>query len=103
MLHSPLPLLPTTRTKPFIEQQSADSAYSGEERWRSEGVQVGGIRSKRGVVGMWFDKDYDVQGPVGPTAFWKLSDRTMKVGSVDSDSGSELEVAAESDSESNSS
>lgn len=77
--------------------------YGGEERWRSEGVQVGGIRSKRGVVGTWFDKDYDVHGPVGPTAFWKLSDRTKKVGSVDSDSGSELEVEAESDSESDSS
>ena len=66
-------------------------------------MQVGGIRSKRGVVGMWFDKDYDVQGPVGPTAFWKLSDRTMKVDSVDSDSGSELEVEADSDWESGSS
>ena len=99
MLHSPSPLLPTTRTKPFFERQSADSAYSGEERWRSEGVQVGGVRSKRGVVGTWFDKDYDVHGPVGPTAFWKLSDRTMKAGSVDSASGSELEVEVESDSE----
>lgn len=66
-------------------------------------MQVGGIRSKRGIVGMWFDKDYDVQGPVGPTAFWKLSDRTMEVGSVDSDSGSELEVEADSDWESGSS
>jgi hypothetical protein len=52
-----------------------------EERWRSEGIQVGGIRSARGVLGHWFDKyaslnilhmnaahmfshrDYDVHGP----------------------------------------
>jgi hypothetical protein len=32
------------------------SVFHGEERWKSEGVQVGGIRSARGVVGNWFDK-----------------------------------------------
>jgi hypothetical protein len=26
------------------------------------------------VLGTWFDKDYDEQGPAGPTAFWKISD-----------------------------
>ncbi|KAH7127137.1 hypothetical protein B0J11DRAFT_295998 [Dendryphion nanum] len=46
----------------------------GEERWRSEGIQVGGPNSKRGVTGTWFDKDYDPNGPVGPTAFWKMAD-----------------------------
>ncbi|KAF2735851.1 hypothetical protein EJ04DRAFT_464060 [Polyplosphaeria fusca] len=51
--------------------------YGGEERWRSEGIQVGGPNSKRGVIGTWFDKDYDPQGPVGPTAFWKVSDKQM--------------------------
>jgi hypothetical protein len=25
-------------------------------------------------LGNWFDKDYDVHGPAGPTAFWKVSD-----------------------------
>ncbi|THW10526.1 hypothetical protein D6D25_07586 [Aureobasidium pullulans] len=44
------------------------------ERWRSEGIQVGGIRSGRGVLGNWFDKDFDRHGPAGPTAFWKVSD-----------------------------
>lgn len=48
-----------------------------EERWRSEGVQVGGLRSARGVLGNWFDKDYDIHGPAGPTAFWKLSDHVI--------------------------
>ena len=27
-----------------------------------------------GILGNWFDKDYDVHGPAGPTAFWKVSD-----------------------------
>jgi hypothetical protein len=50
---------------------------SGEERWRSEGIQVGGIRSQRGVIGTWFDKDLAPHGPAGPTAFWKICDRTV--------------------------
>ncbi|KIW88194.1 uncharacterized protein Z519_11305 [Cladophialophora bantiana CBS 173.52] len=50
------------------------SIFHGEERWRSEGVQIGGLRSARGILGNWFDKDYDVHGPAGPTAFWKVSD-----------------------------
>lgn len=37
-------------------------------------MQIGGPRSARGILGSWFDKDYDVHGPAGPTAFWKLSD-----------------------------
>lgn len=49
------------------------SVYHGEERWRSEGIQLGGINSAFGVVGNWFDKDLDPHGPVGPTAFWKVS------------------------------
>ncbi|KAF2157787.1 hypothetical protein K461DRAFT_274017 [Myriangium duriaei CBS 260.36] len=49
------------------------SIFHGEERWRSEGVQVGGPKSRRGVLGNWFDKDYDHYGPAGPTAFWKVS------------------------------
>ncbi|KAI9696156.1 MAG: hypothetical protein M1820_008297 [Bogoriella megaspora] len=49
------------------------SIFHGEERWRSESIQIGGIRSARGIIGNWFDKDYDTHGPVGPTAFWKIS------------------------------
>ncbi|KAL6252632.1 hypothetical protein RBB50_000351 [Rhinocladiella similis] len=50
------------------------SIFNGDERWRSEGVQIGGLRSARGILGNWFDKNYDVHGPAGPTAFWKVSD-----------------------------
>ncbi len=49
-----------------------------QERWRSEGVQIGGIRSARGILGNWFDKDYDPHGPAGPTAFWKVSDQIVE-------------------------
>ncbi|KAF2680848.1 hypothetical protein K458DRAFT_88548 [Lentithecium fluviatile CBS 122367] len=52
------------------------SIFYGEERWRSEGVQPGGPRSLRGVVGTWFDKDHDPHGPAGPTAFWKVAELT---------------------------
>ena len=50
------------------------SIFHGEERWKSEGVQVGGVRSGRGVLGFWCDKDLDMHGPAGPTAFWKVGD-----------------------------
>jgi len=50
------------------------SIYFGEERWRSEGIQVGGVGSARGVFGHWFDKDFSQHGPAGPTALWKIND-----------------------------
>ncbi|KAK4244563.1 hypothetical protein C7999DRAFT_35078 [Corynascus novoguineensis] len=66
----------TVRVTPEGEVRwTSYSMFHGEERWKSEGVQLGGIRSARGVVGTWFDKDFNPQGPCGPTAFWKISDR----------------------------
>ncbi|KAL8874377.1 MAG: hypothetical protein Q9174_000276 [Haloplaca sp. 1 TL-2023] len=38
------------------------SVFHGEERWRSEGIQVGGVQAARGVIGFWFDKDFDEYG-----------------------------------------
>lgn len=32
------------------------SIFSGQERWKSEGIQIGGRRSAKGVVGNWFEK-----------------------------------------------
>ncbi|KAI1130541.1 hypothetical protein F5Y10DRAFT_235477 [Nemania abortiva] len=52
------------------------SIFGGVERWRSESVQVGGVNSAKGVLGHWFDKDFDPRGPAGPTAFWKISDKS---------------------------
>ena len=36
-----------------------------KERWRSEGIQIGGVQSARGVLGTWFDKY--VAHPSNPT------------------------------------
>ncbi|KAI0160416.1 hypothetical protein GGR57DRAFT_499824 [Xylariaceae sp. FL1272] len=64
------------------------SIFGGVERWRSESVQVGGVKSAKGVLGHWFDKDFDPRGPAGPTAFWKVSDKIhrAKSGGEDDDS-----------------
>lgn len=54
----------------------ADARSSNFQRWRSDGIQVGGPRSRRGVVGTWFDKsrDHNPHAPAGPTAFWKVAE-----------------------------
>ncbi|KAI2635396.1 hypothetical protein GGS21DRAFT_515634 [Xylaria nigripes] len=52
------------------------SIFGGVERWRSESVQIGGVKSAKGVVGHWFDKDFDPHGPAGPSAFWKVLDKS---------------------------
>jgi hypothetical protein len=62
---------------------------SGEERWRSDGVQIGGLRARRGVVGTWFDKDFDAHGPAGPTAFWKIAEKDWETDDESDDDGSE--------------
>ncbi|CAK7228008.1 hypothetical protein SCUCBS95973_006737 [Sporothrix curviconia] len=54
------------------------STFNGQPRWRSEGIQIGGRRSGRGVMGNWFDTDYNRRGPCGPTAFWKLHAKNRK-------------------------
>ena len=67
------------------------SVYQGQERWRSEGIQVGGVRSSRGVLGHWFDKDYDHHGPAGPTAFWKVSNEIDESPKDDADDADDEE------------
>ncbi|KAL7789066.1 hypothetical protein V8C37DRAFT_411418 [Trichoderma ceciliae] len=58
------------------------SIFHGHERWKSEGVQIGGPRSARGVIGNWFDRNYDPHGPCGPSAFWKASDYETARGTI---------------------
>jgi hypothetical protein len=74
---------------------------SSEERWRSEGIQIGGPRSGRGVLGNWFDKDFDRHGPAGPTAFWKVSDHIEdgKDGEEEQSEGSLGDEESEGDTE----
>ncbi|TQV96520.1 F-box domain-containing protein [Cordyceps javanica] len=96
---------------------TSSSVYNGQERWKSEGIQVGGVRSARGVLGFWFDSEYDAHGPVGPTAIWKASDSEAPYGKIadilptgflaysalvsvdDSDPESEMDYTAEEDDE----
>lgn len=83
----------------------ADMRADSEERWKSEGVQIGGIGSGRGVFGHWFDKyvpllfltpesqirklifrrNLSDEGPAGPTAFWKISNEIKEERDEDSD------------------
>ncbi|PLW57299.1 hypothetical protein PCANC_02386 [Puccinia coronata f. sp. avenae] len=50
------------------------STLGGVDRWASEGIQVGGVRARWGVVGVWSDVNRDeVDGPVGPFYFFKTS------------------------------
>ncbi|PKS08964.1 hypothetical protein jhhlp_003577 [Lomentospora prolificans] len=53
------------------------STVNANPRWKTECVQIGGVRAAGPVVGNWFSADYDARGPVGPLAFWKLSDREV--------------------------
>lgn len=39
------------------------SIIEGQDRWRSESIQLGGVKSGRGVIGNWFDANYEPQGP----------------------------------------
>ncbi|KZT56819.1 hypothetical protein CALCODRAFT_302360 [Calocera cornea HHB12733] len=47
------------------------SNYDGQDRWVSEGVQVGGVGSNMGVFGIWSDAFHEHEGPAGPFWFWK--------------------------------
>lgn len=62
----------------LVIRWTTQSIFQGEPRWKSEGVQIGGLKSARGILGNWFDKDYDRHGPAGPTGFWKLSDECIR-------------------------
>ncbi|KAL0944288.1 uncharacterized protein CTRU02_202175 [Colletotrichum truncatum] len=59
------------------------SIFNGQPRWRSEGIQIGGVGSARGVLGNWFAEDYNRAGPCGPTAYFKVSDRASNPESDD--------------------
>ncbi|SCV73544.1 BQ2448_7470 [Microbotryum intermedium] len=42
--------------------------YSGQDQWLMNGVQVGGPKSRFGILGTWSTADHDPAGPCGP--FW---------------------------------
>ncbi|KAG8901907.1 hypothetical protein FRB99_005010 [Tulasnella sp. 403] len=51
------------------------SSYGGEDRWSSEGVQVGGVGSARGIIGTWSGIDHEPGDPAGPFWLWKIGGR----------------------------
>jgi len=53
------------------------SCFNGEERWASEGVQIGGVGSARGIIGAWSGVDHDPADPAGPCWFWKVAGREV--------------------------
>jgi len=45
-----------------------ESGEPGNAVWSSEGVQIGGVRSSFGVIGVWTTVQHEAHDPVGP--FW---------------------------------
>ncbi|KAG8884759.1 hypothetical protein FRB97_003279 [Tulasnella sp. 331] len=43
------------------------SIWDGEERWTSQGIQIGGVGSARGVIGSWSGFEHNAGDPVGNT------------------------------------
>ncbi|TBU59055.1 hypothetical protein BD310DRAFT_850189 [Dichomitus squalens] len=50
------------------------SGEQGNSIWSSEGVQVGNVRSKFGVLGSWTTVLHDRHDPVGPFWLWKIEE-----------------------------
>ncbi|ETW76347.1 hypothetical protein HETIRDRAFT_411796 [Heterobasidion irregulare TC 32-1] len=44
----------------------------GDGEWQSEGVQLGGLGSATGVIGMWTGADHERMDPLGPFWAWKV-------------------------------
>ncbi|BGP50756.1 hypothetical protein JCM10450v2_006682 [Rhodotorula kratochvilovae] len=44
--------------------------YAGADQWSMNGVQLGGPRSRAGVVGIWSSADRAEEGPCGPFWYW---------------------------------
>lgn len=42
--------------------------YGGEDKWKMQGIQIGGARSRFGILGTWSTAEGDERGPHGP--FW---------------------------------
>ncbi|KIJ38502.1 hypothetical protein M422DRAFT_33281 [Sphaerobolus stellatus SS14] len=50
------------------------SVYDGRTQWSSEGVQIGGMASAVGVMGIWTGANHLEQDPVGPFWLFKVKD-----------------------------
>ncbi|KAM0791789.1 hypothetical protein ACM66B_004052 [Microbotryomycetes sp. NB124-2] len=50
--------------------------YAGRDQWLMNGVQIGGVRSKYGIVGWWTAADHEDESPCGP--FWYFQHRARE-------------------------
>lgn len=56
-----------------IDAYRQESTFDQEERWQSEGVQIGGQGSAFGVIGCWSPYEHEpVRDPAGPFWMWKI-------------------------------
>ncbi|KAI0052789.1 hypothetical protein FA95DRAFT_1553055 [Auriscalpium vulgare] len=57
----------------------------GDGEWQSEGVQLGGLRSATGVIGLWTGAEHEQMDPLGAFWSWKvgpIGDRTREAQTV---------------------
>ncbi|CCA66842.1 hypothetical protein PIIN_00604 [Serendipita indica DSM 11827] len=50
----------------------------GGHEWSSEGVQLGRVQSRAGVVGIWSSADHEEHDPAGPFWLWKCGESTKR-------------------------
>ncbi|ESK85286.1 hypothetical protein Moror_11335 [Moniliophthora roreri MCA 2997] len=51
---------------------TSDASSPDHDEWVMEGIQVGGIGSMMGVVGMWTGAAHESGDPIGPSWAWKM-------------------------------
>jgi hypothetical protein len=56
----------------YVQQISSRSNDSPAE-WSTEGVQIGGVGSALGVIGLWTGADHERTDPLGPFWLWKVA------------------------------
>jgi hypothetical protein len=54
-------------------QQISSRASESPGEWSTEGVQIGGVGSALGVVGLWTGADHERTDPLGPFWLWKVA------------------------------
>ncbi|KAF4623349.1 hypothetical protein D9613_002064 [Agrocybe pediades] len=52
------------------------SIYDDHPQWSSHGVQIGGVGSAMGVIGVWTTTNHDPDDPAGPFWLWKVEDNS---------------------------
>ncbi|KAJ7101020.1 hypothetical protein C8R43DRAFT_1244239 [Mycena crocata] len=63
----------------FIPRWRFTSIHDGQPQWSSEGVQIGGVGSARGVAGTWSAFGHGDGDPVGPFLFWKVNESVWTI------------------------